>query len=87
MTTTPGASDLLERLVAAAEAAGTLCRGRMTDNLNLPASFVAGMEAAYRGTRKGREELDGELVPEAEGALWTRALIEALPGSRRHCEE
>jgi phage terminase large subunit-like protein len=86
VTTTPKGSPLLERLVAAAEAAGTLCRGRMMDNLNLPAAFVAGMEAAYRGTRKGREELDGELVLEAEGALWTRALIEGcrmpfpLPG-------
>ena len=78
VTTTPrGSSPLLARLVAGAEAAGTLCTGRMADNLNLPAAFVAAMEAAYRGTRKGREELDGVLVLEAEGALWTRALIES----------
>jgi phage terminase large subunit-like protein len=89
VTTTPKGSPLLERLVAEAEAAGTLARGRMQDNLNLPAGFVAAMEAAYRGTRKGREELDGELVPGVEGALWTRDLIEAcrmsplLPGTGR----
>jgi phage terminase large subunit-like protein len=91
VTTTPKGSALLERLVAAAEAAGTLCRGRMADNLNLPAAFVAGMEAAYRGTRKGREELDGELVAEVEGALWTRELLERcrviLPGTGRGTAE
>jgi phage terminase large subunit-like protein len=76
VTTTPKGSPLLERLVAAARAAGTLCTGRMADNLNLPAGFVAAMEAAYRGTRKGREELDGELVLAVEGALWTRELLE-----------
>jgi phage terminase large subunit-like protein len=89
VTTTPKASALLERLVAAAAAAGTLCGGRMADNPNLPADFVAAMEAAYRGTRKGREELDGELVLEAEGALWSRGLLERcrvpplLPGTGR----
>jgi phage terminase large subunit-like protein len=32
---------------------------------------------AYGGTRLGRQELDGELLGEAEGALWTRAMIDA----------
>jgi phage terminase large subunit-like protein len=77
VTTTPKASALLRRLAGEAAAVGTLSQGRMQDNLNLPPAFVAGMEADYRGTRKGREELDGELLGEAEGALWTRALIEA----------
>ena len=35
------------------------------------------MIAAYGGTRLGRQELDGELLGEAEGALWTRDMIEA----------
>jgi len=78
VTTTPKASSaLLRRLAEGAEAAGLLTGGRTRDNLNLPGSFVAGMEAAYGGTRKGREELDGELLGEAEGALWTRDLLEA----------
>jgi phage terminase large subunit-like protein len=51
-------------------------RGRTTDNLNLPDAYVAKMESEFRGTRKGREELDGEILEEADGALWTRALIE-----------
>jgi phage terminase large subunit-like protein len=74
VTTTPKAVPLLRRLAAATEVAKT--RGRTADNLNLPDAFVARMEAEYGGTRRGREELDGELIEEAEGALWTRALIE-----------
>jgi phage terminase large subunit-like protein len=66
---------LLRRLAAATDVAKT--RGRSGDNLNLAPAWLARMEKDYRGTRKGREELDGELIGEAEGALWTRALIEA----------
>jgi phage terminase large subunit-like protein len=74
VTTTPKAVPLLRRLVATTRA---VSRGRTADNLNLPEAYVAKMEADYRGTRKGREELDGEMIEEAEGALWTRALIES----------
>ncbi|HEX8572341.1 MAG TPA: terminase family protein [Allosphingosinicella sp.] len=72
VTTTPKSIPLLRRLVATAR----VTRGRTADNLNLPEGRVAQLEAEYRGTRKGREELDGEILDEAEGALWTRALIE-----------
>lgn len=73
VTTTPRSIGLLTRL----EASAAVTRGATRDNLNLPPAWVARMEAEYRGTRKGREELDGELIAEAEGALWSRALIEA----------
>jgi phage terminase large subunit-like protein len=72
VTTTPRTVPLLKRLVAAS----VVTRGRTADNLNLPEAAVARMERDYRGTRKGREELDGELIEDFEGALWTRALIE-----------
>ncbi|MEA3032073.1 MAG: hypothetical protein QOH86_89 [Sphingomonadales bacterium] len=72
VTTTPKTVPLLKRLVAAS----VVTRGRTADNLNLPDAAVARMEADYRGTRKGREELDGELIEDFEGALWTRTLIE-----------
>jgi phage terminase large subunit-like protein len=72
VTTTPKAMPLLRRLVATS----AVTHGRTADNLNLPPAFVEGMEAAYRGTRLGREELDGELIEDVEGALWNRALIE-----------
>jgi phage terminase large subunit-like protein len=34
------------------------------------------MKADYDGTRLGRQELNGELIEELEGALWTRAMLE-----------
>jgi phage terminase large subunit-like protein len=73
VTTTPrGAVPLLVKLKASAK----VTQGKTADNPNLPAAWVARMEAEYRGTRKGREELDGELIGEAQGSLWSRALIE-----------
>jgi phage terminase large subunit-like protein len=72
VTTTPRTLKLLTRLVEQS----AVSRGRTADNLNLPSAFVERMEAEYRGTRKGREELDGELIEDVEGALWTRGLIE-----------
>ena len=78
VTTTPRAVPMLKRLV---ESTSAVTRGRTADNLNLPATYVARMEAQYRGTRKGREELDGEMIEDFEGALWTRALIERCRGA------
>ena len=47
---------------------------------NLAASFLAEMEARYGGTRRGMEELEGLLVEDAEGALWSREMIAATAG-------
>jgi phage terminase large subunit-like protein len=75
-TTTPRNVPLVCRLHEMPGVAIT--RGATYDNqANLPPAFLAAMEAAYGGTRIGRQELDGELIGDAEGALWTRALIEA----------
>jgi phage terminase large subunit-like protein len=74
VTTTPRAGALLRRLV---DEPGVVLRGGKTeDNANLPADFVATMQALYGGTRLGRQEIDGELITDVEGALWTRDLIE-----------
>jgi phage terminase large subunit-like protein len=75
VTTTPGRARLLRRLLRAGSTARTA--GRTIENFYLPAAFVAAVTAAYGGTRLGRQELDGELLGEAEGALWTRDLIES----------
>lgn len=75
-TTTPRPVSLIRRLMG--EQGVTTTRGRMADNaLNLAEPFVAAMESVYAGTRLGRQELDGELIDDVEGALWTRAMIEA----------
>jgi phage terminase large subunit-like protein len=43
---------------------------------NLAGAFLTQIVSKYEGTRLGRQELAGELLEEAEGALWNRAMIE-----------
>jgi phage terminase large subunit-like protein len=74
-TTTPRAVPLIRRLLK--EEGVALTRGRMTDNVaNLADSFRIAMRTVYAGTRLGRQELDGELIEDLDGALWTRGMIE-----------
>lgn len=74
-TTTPRPVPLVRRLVTQADVAVT--RGRTLDNCaHLAPDFLAAMERDYGGTALGRQELEGELIDELRGALWTRALIE-----------
>lgn len=76
LTTTPKPTALVKALVADAGVAVT--RGGTRENaLNLPRAFLAGIEAAYAGTRLGRQELDGELIEELQGALWQTDLLDA----------
>ena len=52
--------------------------GRTRDNIaNLSAKRVAQLEKRYGGTRLGRQELEGELLTDVDGALWTHDLIDA----------
>lgn len=52
-------------------------RGRTIDNAAmLPKPFLQAMQKQYGNTRLGRQELEGELIEELEGALWSRSLIE-----------
>jgi phage terminase large subunit-like protein len=80
VTTTPRPTRLMRRVMAMPGVIET--RGRTRDNPNLPASFVEAMEAEYGGTRLGRQELDGEMIDEVAGALWTRAMIEVCRGKK-----
>lgn len=76
-TTTPRPVPLLRRLVARDGADVIVTRGRTADNAaHLAEGFVAAMERHYGATRLGRQELEGELIGEAEGALWSRDLLE-----------
>lgn len=43
----------------------------------LAASFLEEVRTRYAGTTKGAQELDGLLIEDAEGALWTTAMLEA----------
>jgi phage terminase large subunit-like protein len=46
------------------------------DNPALPPEQLAEWEELYAGTRLGRQELDGEVLVDTPGALWSSALIE-----------
>ena len=74
-TTTPRAVPLLTRLQ---EEEGTVVtRGKTEDNAtNLPERFIRAIRRTYGKSILGRQELDGELIEDLPGALWTRALLE-----------
>jgi len=78
VTTTPRSTNLMRRVMAMPDCVET--RGRTRDNPHLPETFVVAMETEYGGTRLGRQELDGELLEDVAGALWTRAMIERCCG-------
>lgn len=52
-------------------------RAKTYDNAaNLSPVFLSAVKEAYGGTRLGRQELDGEIMTDHAGALWTRDMIE-----------
>jgi phage terminase large subunit-like protein len=81
VTTTPQTGPLLGGLL---EAPGTVATRAPTaaNRMHLAASFLEVVTAKYAGTRLGRQELDGELVAELEGALWTWDMLEAARAPR-----
>lgn len=75
VTTTPRPKPIIRALIA--DPLTTVTRGRTRDNEgNLAPAFVDKMEKRYAGTRLGRQELDGEVLDDTLGALWTWAVIE-----------
>ena len=78
VTTTPRPTNLMKRVLRAKGLVET--RGRTRDNPFLPDAFVDHVEDAYGGTALGRQELDGEMIADLAGALWSRAMLEACRG-------
>jgi phage terminase large subunit-like protein len=75
VTTTPRPTKLIRQLVDSPDAVVT--RGSTYDNARFLAdNFLTRIAARFDGRAIGRQELYGEIVEEAPGALWTRALIE-----------
>ncbi|MEA3041142.1 MAG: hypothetical protein QOC65_631 [Sphingomonadales bacterium] len=73
-TTTPRPTPLMRALCGRADVVRT--RGRTGDNALLARGFIGYVDGLYGGTRLGRQELEGEMIDDVEGALWTRATIE-----------
>lgn len=78
VTTTPRAVPLVERLVAQAEKGDeiVITHGKTGDNDRLPDRFHDAIWSEYAGTVLARQEMEGELLEDIEGALWTRSLLE-----------
>jgi phage terminase large subunit-like protein len=76
-TTTPRPTRLIRDLVADPETVVT--RGTTHENArNLAPAFLTAIVKKYEGTRLGRQELNGEILDDNPGALWSRNVIEAL---------
>ncbi|WP_373357068.1 DNA-packaging protein [Pseudoroseicyclus sp. CXY001] len=75
VTTTPRNSQALKALLAQPTTRRTHAP-TMANRANLAAGFLEEVQRRYAGTRRGREEIEGEMLAEAEGALWPTELIE-----------
>lgn len=74
-TTTPRPIPLLKKLLG--EPGTVVTRAATADNAaNLAPTFIAEMTRRYAGSALGRQELYGELVDDASGALWRRDWID-----------
>lgn len=69
VTTTPKNVAILHEILNGTDAVSTSAP-TSANAVNLAQSFLDKVTADYGGTRMGREELDGELLEDVDGALW-----------------
>ncbi len=74
VTTTPRPVPFLKRILALPRCEET--RGATRENPHLPTDYREAVESMFAGTRLGRQELEGLLLEEFEGSLWSRDLLE-----------
>ncbi|WP_354596835.1 terminase family protein [Streptomyces sp. JL1001] len=68
-STTPKPRKEIRDLIARDDVITT--KGRTRDAIHLPEMMRTKLVAQYAGTRLERQELDGELIDDIEGALWS----------------
>jgi len=76
VTTTPQNVAVLKEILAQRSSV-TTSAPTTANRAFLAPSFLAEVTAKYGGTRLGRQELEGEVLSDREGALWSEALLEA----------
>lgn len=75
VTTTPRRIPVIQTILK--DPANHIVRGSTLSNAaNLPATTIARLKAKYENTTLGRQELYGELLDDAPGALWTLDMLE-----------
>ncbi len=75
-TTTPRAVPLVRRLMAEPGVVTTGGSARANAG-NLPPGYLRRMQTLYGASALGRQEIEGEMIADVAGALWSRAGIEA----------
>lgn len=75
VTTTPKPFKLLKELLASKTTIVT-GGGTMENRANLSPRYLEKIYKKYDGTKKGRQELDAEMLAEVEGAFWTQAILD-----------
>jgi phage terminase large subunit-like protein len=83
VTTTPRPGPVLSGIMARPGCVTT--GGPTSANPHLARAFLDNVHALYAGTRLGRQELDGELLPDVPGALWTVELLARCRAQGRDC--
>ena len=84
LTTTPRPTPAMRMLLD--DPGVSVVRGSTFENSALPVAFRTEMSRLYGGKAIGRQELEGELVEEVDGALWTHAAIVACRVKAMPCE-
>ena len=77
-TTTPKPVTVIRRIMEMERGGeAVVTRGSSRENaVNLADAFFSQIVNRYAGTRLGRQELEGELLEDVEGALWTLDMID-----------
>ncbi len=76
VTTTPRPVPVLKRILGQETTVATHAPTQ-ANRANLAPSFLEEVETIFGGTRLGRQELEGLLLEEIDGALWPASAIEA----------
>ncbi len=76
ITTTPKPLDVIKAIRAKTQT--VITRGSSYENeANLSPDFFKDVIEPYEGTRLGRQEIEGELLEDTPGALWTQDMIDS----------
>lgn len=78
VTTTPRPTRLIRDLVSREGQDVTITRGATRENAaNLAPAFLAELASRYENTRLGKQELEGELLEDTPGAIFTHDILDA----------
>ena len=87
VTTTPRNTKLLRDLTSRTDGSVHITVGRMWENDHLDEGMAEDLRREYSGTRLGRQELEGEMLGDFEGALISRDGIDKhrIPREASRC--